>query len=146
MKVEIMVGEGGILPVYATEKSAALDIATPENFQINPGDVHYVNTRLIVGAPDGYCFKLYARSGLATKRGIVLANGVGIIDADYCGPDDYLTVALENVSSEVAYFQRGDRVAQMILEECPRIHWVLTNELNEENRGGFGSTGVTVVS
>jgi dUTP pyrophosphatase len=90
--------------------------------------------------PKGYCVKLYARSGLATKHGVRLVNGVGIIDSDYRGE---VMVALVNASTLSYQVKAGDRIAQFMLERVEPTALMVVSELDNTARGagGFGSTG-----
>lgn len=93
------------------------------------------------GASRGYAAFIYARSGLASKKGITLPNGVGVIDSDYRGE---VKVALVNISDEAFEINNGDRIAQMVISEVKTAILEVTDELDDTERagGGFGSTGV----
>jgi dUTP pyrophosphatase len=131
-----------VIPTYGTECSAGADLyaCLNETLAINPGQTVLVKTGLAVEIPEGYAGLVYARSGLATKKGLAPANKVGVIDSDYRGE---LMVPLHNHSGEVKTVEPGERIAQMII--TPYIMGVFeeTEELEETKRGtgGFGSTG-----
>ena len=82
------------LPARKTSRSAGLDVYAAETVHLHPGKVALISTGLIIECPAGYFYKVHIRSGIAVKNGICLANDVGIIDEDYCGPDDELKVAM----------------------------------------------------
>lgn len=141
------------LPTRKTPLSAGLDVYAAETVQLHPGQVTLVSTGLIIEAPPGYFYKLHIRSGLAVKNGICLANDVGIIDEDYCGPEDELKVALVRLyqpgdeNNNIPFtIERGTRIAQIIFEKnaLPDIEWeeMNTADFAGETRGGFGSTGL----
>lgn len=132
------------LPVYATEGAAAADIcyAGDGDVVIAPGETAMVPTGLSIspGRRDVAAF-IYARSGLASKRGIAPANCVGVIDSDYRGE---IKVALRNHSNEPFTVSPGDRIAQMTIAPVIRAEFEETDELDDTRRadGGFGSTGI----
>ena len=96
----------------------------------------------MIGVPDGYFLGIFARSSTPLKRGLMVANGVGVIDADYCGPDDEIKIQVLNITDAPVKVARGDRLAQGIVLPCPRIEWNEVEEMTVPTRGGFGSTGV----
>ena len=145
IKVRIKKLRGGArIPQYATAGSAASDLcyAGDEDITIAPGETRLVPTGLSVsmGRDDVAAF-IYARSGLASKRGIAPANCVGVIDSDYRGE---ILVALKNGSDESFTVRPGDRIAQMVIAPVIRADFEETDALDETERadGGFGSTGI----
>ena len=134
------------LPKLGTKDSAGVDISTPYKFTLKPGETHFVNTGLIVKAPRGFCILILPRSGLASKHGITVANSPGLIDRDYCGPEDIIKVALVNNGSKEKVFEAGDRVAQMMFVPYVSPDWDIQTSpdfASKMSRGGFGSTGVS---
>ena len=107
---------------------------------IAPGETYLVHTGISVAVPEGYAGLIYARSGLATKKGLAPANKVGVIDADYRGE---IMVALHNHSAQPAEIDNGERIAQMVITPFLTAEFVERDELDETERGtgGFGSTG-----
>jgi dUTP pyrophosphatase len=91
--------------------------------------------------PSGYFLGIFARSSTPLKRGLVVANGVGVIDADYCGPDDEVRVQVLNITDAPVRIARGDRLAQAIVLPAPHVEWEEVDDLGAPTRGGFGSTG-----
>ena len=130
------------LPTYGSEFSAGADIyaLTDGDIVIAPGETVIIHTGLALEIPEGYGGFVYARSGLATKRGLAPANKVGVIDADYRGE---LMVPLYNQSSEPQTVSSGDRIAQLVVAPFLKCEFTLCDELNSTERGadGFGSTG-----
>jgi dUTP pyrophosphatase len=128
------------LPEYKTQGAAAFDLAVLED-SIVPARSHaLLRTGLGVGLPPDHVLHLYARSSLFAKHGLVLANGVGVIDADYCGPEDEILLSLWNPRDEEARLAAGTRIAQGIILARPRVTWVVADAAGAD-RGGFGSTG-----
>ena len=129
------------LPTYATAGSAAFDLAAAENVVIGPHQIKLVGTGLVFAVPDGHFLGIFARSSTPLKRGLMVANGVGVLDSDYCGPRDELKIQLLNVTDAPIHVNAGDRLAQGIVLQSPRVEFV-EGEITAPTRGGFGSTGV----
>lgn len=128
------------LPVYSTDRAAGFDLAAAEDVEIPPRAIRLVGTGLVIKVPDGHFLGIYARSSTPMKRGLVVANGVGVIDPDYCGATDEVKIQLLNVTDAAVTVRRGDRLAQGIVHAAPRVEWVEA-AADEVSRGGFGSTG-----
>ena len=129
------------LPMYATAESAGFDLSAAADLTIAPGQIALVPTGLVIEVPSGYFLGIFARSSTPLKRGLLVANGVGIIDPDYSGPDDEVRIQVLNITAAAVSVKRGDRLAQGIMLPAPRVTWDETTVLREETRGGFGSTG-----
>jgi dUTPase len=84
---------------------------------------------------------IFARSSTPLKRGLMVANGVGVVDSDYCGPGDEIRIAVLNFTDAAVTVRRGDRIAQAMLLAAPRVSWEEVEELRPDSRGGFGATG-----
>ena len=142
MKIR-MISRSGIYPEYETAGSAGMDIRAwiPEPITIEPGKRALIPTGLFMEIQPGYEVQLRARSGLAIRQGICLANGIGTIDSDYRGE---VKVALINLGEEAFTVNSGDRIAQMVVCAYTRAQIEPAQELAESGRGsgGFGSTGV----
>ena len=143
MKLKIKkLDERAIIPTYGTEYSAGADLYNMggETISVAPGETALIHTGLSIEIPEGYCGLIFARSGLATKRGLAPANKVGVVDSDYRGE---WMVALHNHSDKTATVEGGERVAQMVVVPYLKAEFELTDELSETERGagGFGSTG-----
>lgn len=130
------------LPHYGTECAAGADLyaCTFSDVTIAPGECKVIHTGIAVELPEGCVGLIYARSGLATKKGLAPANKVGVIDSDYRGE---VCVALYNHSSETQTVQAYDRVAQLVIAPYYLGVFEETGELSDTIRGqgGFGSTG-----
>ena len=129
------------LPRYATSGSAAFDLAASEVTTIAPGEVRLVPTGLAIEVPAGMFLGVFARSSTPLKKGLMVANGVGVVDSDYCGPTDEIKVPVINVTAASVEIGKGDRIAQGILLPSPQIEWEEVEELAVTSRGGFGGTG-----
>ena len=131
------------MPTYATPSSAGADLyALPElgEITVEAGQTLLVRTGLAAAIPDGYAGLIYARSGLACKRGLAPANKVGVVDADYRGE---IMVALHNHSASEQRVAPKERIAQLVVTPFLKASFVEAGELGETVRGegGFGSTG-----
>ena len=128
-------------PEAATGRAAGFDLAAAVDMEIPPQCIRLVGTGLVIGVPDGHFLGIFARSSTPLKRGLMVANGVGVIDADYCGPADEVKIQLLNFTDAPVQVKRGDRLAQGIVLPCPKVEWQEVTEVSEPSRGGFGSTG-----
>ena len=129
------------LPAYESAGAAAFDLAAAEETVVEPGRVSLVPTGLVIEVPQGWALGIFARSSTPLKRGLMIANGVGIVDSDYCGPTDEVKIAVMNFTDAAATVRRGDRIAQGIFLTAPRVSWDEADQLREASRGGFGATG-----
>ena len=132
------------LPFYATEGSAGMDLTAciEEDIVLRPLERALVPTGIAIKLPGSqYGAFVYARSGLAIKKGITLANCVGVIDSDYTGE---IKVGLINLSNEEYVVKNGERIAQLVIMPVCKAQLVPTDELEKTERGagGFGSTGM----
>lgn len=130
------------VPQYGTEFSAGADLyaCMEEPVDVAPGETVMIHTGIAMEIPVGLVGLVYARSGLACKKGLAPANKVGVIDADYRGE---IMVALYNQSRETICVEDGERVAQMVIAPYVCAEYEEVDELAETVRGegGFGSTG-----
>ena len=129
------------LPEQATARAAGFDLAAAADIEIPARSIRLVGTGLVIAVPDGYFLGIFARSSTPLKRGLMVANGVGVIDADYCGPADEIKIQVLNVTDAAVKGGRGDRLAQGIILPAPRVEWEEVDEISATSRGGFGSTG-----
>lgn len=131
-----------VMPTYGTEFSAGADLySSMENdVTIQPGTTEFIHTGISMEIPVGLVGLVYARSGMACKKGLAPANKVGVIDSDYRGE---LMVALHNHSNEAVTVTAGDRIAQLVLTPYVTAAFEEVDELEDSVRGagGFGSTG-----
>ena len=132
--------ERATIPTYGTEYSAGADLYSIEAVTVEPHKTVLVHTGLALEIPEGYAGLIFARSGLACKRGLAPANKVGVIDADYRGE---IMVALHNHTESPVSIDAGERVAQLAIMPFLKAEFELSDELSDTVRGagGFGSTG-----
>lgn len=135
------ISDKAIIPTYGSENAAGMDMYSIDNVTIEPRQTVMVHTGICMEIPSGYYGALYPRSGLATKRGIRLANCVGVIDSDYRGE---VIAALYNDSAAPQEIREGDRIAQLIISPYARPDTLNeVDNLSDTDRGagGFGHTG-----
>jgi dUTP pyrophosphatase len=134
--------ERALLPEYQTEQAAGMDVVAciDETISLEPHQRIIVPTGIAIALPVGYEAQIRGRSGMAAKFGVMPANGIGTIDADYRGE---IGVILLNTSDEAFMIEPGMRVAQMVIAKYEKIAWEVVDklEVTERGTGGFGSTG-----
>ena len=130
------------LPEYQTPGAAGFDLAASEDVVVAPHAIALVPTGLVIAVPDGYFLGVFARSSMPLRRGLIVSNGVGVIDADYCGTTDEIKIQVLNVIGDPVTIRAGDRIAQGLFIPVARASWDETNDdLRAGSRGGFGATG-----
>ena len=129
------------LPSYAYEGDAGLDLRANETVDIPPLERVLVSTGLAVAIPEGYAGFVQPRSGRALKEGLSMANTPGLIDAHYRGELKVLAVNLD--AKKTIHIERGERIAQLVIQAVPAVSLLEVDELDETDRGegGFGSSG-----
>ncbi len=131
------------LPKYETIGSAGMDVRAniEEAVHLSPLEKVIIPTGLFVELPQGFEMQVRPRSGLAIKRGITVINSPGTIDSDYRGE---IKIGLINLSNENQIIEKGERIAQLIVAKYEKVIWLVTESLNQTERGegGFGSTGL----
>ena len=132
--------ERAILPTRGSTAAAGLDLYALDGVTVGVGETVLVHTGIALAIPEGYAGFIYARSGIATKRGLAPANKVGVIDADYRGE---IMVALHNHSMTEQAVEAGERIAQLVVAPFLSVELAVVEALDETERasGGFGSTG-----
>ena len=138
----IKLNEKAVKPTYGSKFSAGADLYACEGGEvtIGAGETKLIHTGLALEIPEGYAGLIYARSGIAAKRGLAPANKVGVIDADYRGE---IMVALHNHSTEAQTVADGERIAQLVIAPFLAVEFNEAEQLSDTVRGagGFGSTG-----
>jgi dUTP pyrophosphatase len=129
------------LPKYETAGAAGFDLAAREDQIVAAGQVVLVPTGLVIAVPPNHFLGIFARSSTPLKRGLIVANGVGIVDSDYCGPLDEIKLEVLNFTAEPVTIRRGDRLAQGVILPYARVEWEECAAPTEPTRGGFGATG-----
>ena len=143
MKVKfIKLDPRATMPTYGSASAAGADLyaLSGEDIEIPPHKTVMIHTGLAMELPEGYCGLIFARSGIASKRGLAPANKVGVVDSDYRGE---FMVALHNHSEENASVAGGERIAQLVITPYLRAEFIESDALTDTDRGagGFGSTG-----
>jgi dUTP pyrophosphatase len=129
------------LPSYQTAGAAGFDLAANADVAIAPDAIVLIPTGLVVEVPQGHFLGIFARSSTPLKKGLVVANGVGVLDSDYCGPTDELKIQVMNVTKYPVTVRKGDRIAQGIVMPYARVDIEDGAGATAASRGGFGSTG-----
>ena len=134
--------ENAFMPTYGSAEAAGADLyaCLTEPVTINPGESMFVPTGLAMEIPKGYAGLIYARSGLACKRGLAPANKVGVVDSDYRGE---FMIVLHNHGAVPQVIEHGERIAQLVVTPVFTPGFIEVEDLTETQRaaGGFGSTG-----
>lgn len=130
------------LPAYAYEGDAGLDLRASEDVTLHPFERRLVPTGLAIAIPEGYAGFVQPRSGLALREGLSMANTPGLIDAHYRGELKVCAINLDPAND--IHIERGERIAQLVIQRVPTVHLVEVDQLDETDRGagGFGSSGV----
>ncbi len=130
------------LPSYAYAGDAGLDLRSSEDVTLEPFERRLISTGLAIAIPEGYAGFVQPRSGMALKHGLSMANTPGLIDSHYRGELKVIAINLD--PREPISIKRGDRIAQLVIQQVPVISLVEVEELDETDRGtgGFGSSGV----
>ncbi|HRH23549.1 MAG TPA: dUTP diphosphatase [Candidatus Magasanikbacteria bacterium] len=129
------------LPEYKTKGAVAFDLYSRINEVIPPRSLKLIPANFIIGTPEGYMLMLAARSSLASKKGLMMGNGIGTIDQDYCGEEDELKLNLYNFTDTAVAIEKGERLAQGIFVKIEKGNWNEVEKMSNESRGGFGTTG-----
>lgn len=146
MSVQVLIKRldpGVPLPNYSKGGDAGADIVTSIDITLAPGERSLVPTGISIALPDGYVALVHPRSGLAIKHGVTMVNSPGTVDAGYRG--ELKLILINHDPKESVSFKRGDRVAQLVIQQVERAQFVEVQDLPGSGRGtdGFGSTGRT---
>lgn len=127
-------------PAYQSPGAAAVDLAAAATVVVPPRGLALVPTGLVFAVPAGYFLAIVARSSLP-KRGLIVANGLGVLDSDYRGPGDEAKVLVHNYTEAPVTVAAGDRIAQAFVLGVPEVQFEPFTPEDGTTRGGFGSTG-----
>lgn len=142
MNVRIKRNDSSVpLPEYHTRESAGFDIASSVDITVPAGQIAKIPTGLVIEAPKGHFLLIAARSSLPLKKGLAMANGIGVIDPDYAGPRDEIHIIVFNFTQKNTEVKKGERLAQGIFLPVQQAKWEEVSQLREKDRGGVGSTG-----
>lgn len=128
------------LPIYETDGSVGFDILARETTRIEPGKIELIPSNVIIEVPKGYMLMVASRSSTPQKKGLTQPHGFGIIDHDYCGPEDEVKIQVYNFSGQLVTIERGEKIAQGVFVRVDKFEWEEVDKIREDSRGGFGST------
>ena len=142
MKVKIKrVDKSLELPIYETEGSVGFDLIARVDTVVSSKTIELVPANIIVEVPRGYMLVVASRSSTPRKKGLTPPHGFGIIDHDYCGPEDEVKVLVYNFTDADVQVERGEKIAQGVFVKIDKFEWEEVDEIKNDSRGGFGSTG-----
>ncbi len=142
MKVKIKRIDTSIpLPAYQTSGAVAFDLTSRLDITVAPKSLGAIPVNIIVEIPEGYMLMVASRSGGPKKKGLFMANGVGIIDQDYHGEKDELILQVYNFTDQEVSVTKGERIGQAVFVRIDKGEWEEVSEMKANSRGGFGSTG-----
>lgn len=129
-------------PAYAKPGDAGADLRSRVDFELEPGERALVPTGVAIALPEGYVGLVHPRSGLATKNGITIVNAPGTVDSGYRG--ELMVTLLNTDKTKSFHVQRGDRIAQLVIQKYEHAAFTVVDELEQTERGssGFGSSGI----
>ncbi|WP_294626341.1 dUTP diphosphatase [uncultured Rothia sp.] len=129
-------------PAYAKPGDAGADLRSRVDFELEPGERALVPTGVAIALPEGYVGLVHPRSGLATKNGITIVNAPGTVDSGYRG--ELMVTLLNTDKTKSFHVQRGDRIAQLVIQKYEHATFIVVDELEQTERGssGFGSSGI----
>ena len=128
------------LPKYETAGSVGFDLICRESVEIQPQSIRLIPANIVVETPPGYMLMICLRSSTPREFGLMMPQGVGIIDNDYCGEEDELQIQVYNFSNLTVNVERGHRIAQAIFVRVDTAQWNELEQMHLHSRGGFGST------
>ncbi|ADD68124.1 deoxyuridine 5'-triphosphate nucleotidohydrolase Dut [Denitrovibrio acetiphilus DSM 12809] len=139
--VKIKAEDKTLIPEYKSSLAAGVDLMASGSGEILPGETALVKTGISIELAEGFEAQVRPRSGLALKQGVTVLNSPGTIDADYRGE---IGVILINHSKNIFHYEKGDRIAQMVIAPVVQAEFVTVDDLSDTVRGagGFGHTGV----
>lgn len=141
MKVKIKrIDKSLPLPVYETGGSVGFDLLARETVDIKPNSIELIPANVIVEVPKGYSLIIASRSSTPRKHGLTKPHGIGIIDQDYCGPEDEVKIQVLNFTDVPVAIKKGTKIAQGLFIRTDRLEFEEIDEVRSQNRGGFGST------
>lgn len=141
MKVQIKrIDKALPLPVYETKGSVGFDLLVREDTKIEPNEIVLIPANVIVKVPKGYALIIASRSSTPKKHGLTKPHGIGVIDNDYCGPEDEIKIQVRSFKDVTITIKRGTKIAQGLFVKVDRLEFEEVEQLSERTRGGFGST------
>ncbi len=129
------------LPKYETDGSVGFDFLAREDTVIPAKSVALIPGNVIAEVPRNFVLFVTLRSSTPRKKGLLMPHGVGVIDHDYCGPQDEIKIQVYNFTDQAVAISRAEKIAQGIFVHIDKMEWEEVERIREESRGGFGSTG-----
>lgn len=129
------------LPIYHTKGSVGFDLVARETTTIKKNEIKLVPLNVIIKTPKGYALHLMSRSSTPLKRGLIVANGVGLIDQDYTGEEDEIKIQFLNISGKTQIVEKGERLGQGVFVKVGVAKFKEVSKMSKKSRGGHGSTG-----
>jgi len=130
------------LPEYKTSGAAAMDLYSRIDAVIQPQETIVLPTNIAMETPEGYVAFVLPRSGVSLKTPLRVANAPGTVDSDFRGDADEIGVIMQNTGDRPITIKRGERIAQLAIIPVEKVLWDEVDSLENENRGGFGTTGM----
>lgn len=142
MKVKIKrIDKSLEIPEYKTKGAVGFDLLARAETVIKPFEVKLIPLNLVVKVPKGYGLFLFSRSSTPSKKGLIVANSVGVIDQDYNGEEDELKLSVLNVTKKNVTVEKGERICQGIFLKLSVAKFTESKKMSKKSRGGFGTTG-----
>jgi dUTP pyrophosphatase len=142
MNVEVLkIHPDAVMPQYESAGAAGFDFVTIEDQTIEAHSLALIPTGLVFNTPDNYMLVIAPRSSMPKKTGLRMPHSIGILDSDYCGPEDECMIQVYNPTPEPIIIEKGQRIAQGIFVPVMQAHFDKVEVLHTKTRGGFGSTG-----
>lgn len=142
MKVKIKrVDESLPVPRYETDGAVGFDFLAREETIVAARSLAFIPGNLIIEVPAGYMLAVSSRSSMPKKKGLLTPHGFGIIDHDYCGPEDEIKIQVYNFFDQPVIVHRAEKIAQGIFVRIDKFEWDEVEKIEKPTRGGFGSTG-----
>lgn len=129
------------LPDYQTKGAVAFDLYSRLDMEIKPKEVALIPTNFIIQTPKNYMLTVVTRSSTPKKLGLSVPHGIGIIDQDFCGPEDEVRLQVFNFTDSAVKVTRGQRIGQATFIRIAKAKWQEIDSIKTKTRGGFGSTG-----
>ena len=128
------------LPIYETKCSVGFDLLAREDVEIGPDEIVLIPANVIVEVPKGYALIIASRSSTPNKYGLTKPHGIGVIDHDYCGPNDEIKIQVHSFRNKKVMIKKGTKLAQGIFMKVDQLEFEEVDEVTGQSRGGFGST------
>ncbi|MBI5414251.1 dUTP diphosphatase [Candidatus Peregrinibacteria bacterium] len=131
------------LPQFETPGAVGFDFVAAKDTEIPPREIARISTGLVISTPANHALIIAPRSSTPKKKHLDMPHSIGIIDQDYCGPQDEILIQVRNFSDETVWVKRGEKIAQGMFVKIEKAIWeeMEHHEIEANTRGGFGSTG-----